>query len=125
MLLVDRLVEERIGIAVRKGEFDRLPGLGEPLVLEDDSAIPVELRSAYRMLRNAGYLPPELQLRNEIRHLEHLLNRVEIDSEAQAIRRRLCLLRARLEARGHATNLLLLDSQYRNRLIDKITHQRG
>lgn len=120
MLLVDRLVEEKINIAVRRGDFDDLPGHGKPLLLEDDSAIPAELRTAYRILRNAGYLPAELQLRNEIRQLEHLLNKVEIDSEAQSIRRRLCLLRARLEAKGYESNLLLHDSRYRNRLIEKI-----
>ena len=122
MLLVDRLVEEKINIAVRQGDFDNLPGEGQPLVMEDTSAIPAELRAGYRILKNAGFLPPELQLRNEIRQLEDLLNRVEMEGEQTSIRRRLCLLRARLAARGHESSLLLGESEYRTRVIEKIAH---
>jgi len=60
MLLVDRLVEEKINIALRQGEFDDLPGKGLPLVLEDNSAIPAELRVGDRLLKNAGFLPAAL-----------------------------------------------------------------
>lgn len=120
MLLVDRLVEERIRLAVQQGDFDMLAGYGEPLVLEDNSAVPAELRAAYRILYNAGYLPPELTLRHEIRELEHLLNRVQIESEQQSIRRRLSLLKARLAARGYESSLFLEDSEYRQRVIEKI-----
>lgn len=122
MLLADRLVEEKINIAIRQGDFDDLPGQGQPLLLEDNSAIPAELRAGYRILKNAGFLPPELELKNEIRELEHLLNKVEIDGEQQAIRRRLSLLRARLEARGYEPSLLLRENEYRSKLIKKITH---
>src|SRR5210317_422305 len=124
MILLDRLVEEQINIAERQGVFEDLPGQGRPLMLEDNSAIPAELRAAYRILRNAGYLPPELELRNEIRELEHLLNNLEIDSEQQSIRRRLCLLRTRLEASGHETSLLLRDSRYREQVIEKVARDK-
>jgi hypothetical protein len=40
----------------KKGEFDDLPGSGEPLVLDDDSHIAPELRAGYRLLKNAGCL---------------------------------------------------------------------
>ena len=122
MLLVDRLVEEKIHIAVRQGDFDDLSGEGMPLVLEDNSAIPTELRAGYRILKNAGFLPPELELRNEIQQLEDLLNEVEMEGEQSTIRRRLCLLRARLEARGHASSLVLRESEYRTRVIEKIAN---
>lgn len=116
MLLADRLVEEKIKIAERQGDFDDLPGQGKPLVMEDNSAIPADLRVGYRILKNAGFLPPELELRNEIRELEDLLNRVEMDGEQQAIRRRLCLLRARLAARGYESSLLLGENKYRQKV---------
>ena len=48
------------------GEFDNLEGQGQPLKLEDDSHIPPELRMAYKILKNADCLPPELELRQEI-----------------------------------------------------------
>lgn len=123
MLLVDRLVEEKINIAVRQGDFDGLSGAGKPLVLEDNCAIPAELRAAFRILKNAGFLPPELELRNEIQELEDLLGNVEMEGEEPAIRRRLCLLRARLEARGYQSSLLLRESEYRTRVIEKIANE--
>ena len=43
----EKIVEERIQAALRKGDFDRLEGRGRPLRLEDDSHIPEELRLAY------------------------------------------------------------------------------
>ncbi|MDI5568641.1 DUF1992 domain-containing protein, partial [Salmonella enterica subsp. enterica serovar Kentucky] len=42
--------------AQRKGEFDNLPGRGEPLILDDDSHVPAELRAGYRLLKNADEL---------------------------------------------------------------------
>ena len=54
------IAERRIQEAIERGEFDDLPGKGKPLHLgEDDRSVPEELRMAYRMLKNAGLLPPE------------------------------------------------------------------
>ena len=93
MLLIDRLAEENILAAARRGEFEDLPGAGKPLQLDDDSAVPEELRVAYRILKNAGCLPPEQQLRNEIRQIENLLDRLDADAEEFTLRRRLLLLK--------------------------------
>ena len=54
--------------AIEAGEFDNLQGKGQPLNLEDDSHIPPELRMAYKILKNADCLPPELELRQEVVH---------------------------------------------------------
>jgi len=69
----EKIVEERIRRAFEKGEFDQLTGLGEPLSLEDDSNVPDELRLAYKILKNAECLPPEIELRKEIEKTEDLL----------------------------------------------------
>src|SRR6266540_3378743 len=42
--LFQRIAEQRILEAQRKGEFDNLPGKGKPLELEDLSWVPEELR---------------------------------------------------------------------------------
>lgn len=73
MWLIDKLAEEHIREAQARGAFDRLPGAGRPLQLDDDAGVPVELRAGYRLLRNAGCLAPELQLRREITRVEQLL----------------------------------------------------
>jgi len=120
MLLVDSLAEEHIRAASRRGEFDELPGQGQPLNLEDDSAVPAELRVGYRILKNSGCLPPELTLRKEIGAVESLLDLAELGAEQKAIRRRLCLLQARLAMHGHEGNLLLREQAYRDKMIAKI-----
>ncbi len=63
MWLLDQWAERHILDAQAKGEFDNLPGSGEPLTLDDDSHVPAELRAGYRLLKNAGCLPPELEQR--------------------------------------------------------------
>ena len=57
MWLLDQWAERHIIDAQSKGEFDNLPGTGEPLTLDDDSHVPPELRAGYRLLKNAGCLP--------------------------------------------------------------------
>jgi hypothetical protein len=42
------------------------------LSLEEDSHLPPELRLVYKVLKNAGYTPPELDLRREICQVEDL-----------------------------------------------------
>ena len=61
MDILDQIAEARIQEALRAGELSNLPGAGKPLQLDDDSMIPKELRAAYRILKNSGFLPPEIQ----------------------------------------------------------------
>ena len=119
-MLIDSLAEEKIQSAIRRGEFDDLPGKGRPLVLADESGIPEALRVPYRILRNAGCLPPELALRNEISEVEVLLARVESDDEELRNRRRLCLLKARLAMRGREFDLLAREGGYREKLLRRV-----
>ena len=76
-----RLAEERIRDAIQRGEFDNLPGRGKPLNLEDDRHIPEDLRLAYKVLKNAGCLPPELELKKEISKAEELLSSMEDEGQ--------------------------------------------
>jgi len=69
----EKIVEERIRRAIEKGEFEDLSGSGEPLALENDSHIPEDLRLAYKILKNAECLPPEVELRKDIEKTEDLL----------------------------------------------------
>ena len=69
----EKIIEARIKKAQDEGAFEDLPGSGQPLHLEDDRHIPDDLRMAYKVLKNADCLPPEVQLRKEIRTTEDLL----------------------------------------------------
>ena len=89
---IERIAEERIRAAQDEGLFDNLPGKGKPLQLEDDSAVPEELRLTFKILRNAGYLPIEMEIRKEICSL-HQLIKTTIDEETRSeLRRELSFL---------------------------------
>ena len=77
MWLIDKIAEQRIAEANQKGEFENLSGAGKPLVLDGDQQVPESLRVGYRMLKNAGFIPAELQARKEIGNLQQLLTSIE------------------------------------------------
>jgi Domain of unknown function (DUF1992) len=84
---LERLAESKIRAAIARGEFDDLPGHGKPLALEDLSRVPPELRMGYKLLRNAGCLPPELEARKEEARLGALLAAAGDPKERARLRR--------------------------------------
>ncbi|EGM8503394.1 DUF1992 domain-containing protein, partial [Escherichia coli] len=108
-----------ISEAQAKGEFDNLPGSGEPLILDDDSHVPPELRAGYRLLKNAGYLPPELEQRKEAIQLMDILKGIrQDDPQYHEISRRLLLLELKLRQAGLSTDFLR--GVYAEKLLNKI-----
>ncbi len=97
MLLLEKLAEAKLKQALDSGELDNLPGQGKPMVLDDDSAIPPELRAAYRVLKNSGYLPAELVLRKEIKQVEELLLIADTHDQKKKLVLKLSLLKAKLK----------------------------
>ena len=100
MNLFDTIAEERIQAAMRRGEFDNLQGAGKPLELDDDRLVPPELRMAFRILKNAGFVPPEVELLREARDLERAVMLAESDAEKRRLALKLSLIETRLSARG-------------------------
>lgn len=76
-----KIAEDRIRRAMEEGDFDSLAGSGKPLKLEDETWIPEDLRSCYRILKNAGCIPRELELRKEIMSLKDLIYTLDDDKE--------------------------------------------
>ena len=107
MWLLDQWAERHILDAQRKGEFENLPGSGEPLTLDDDSHVPAQLRSGYRLLKNAGCLPPEMEQRKEAVELLNLLNAIrQDDPDYPGLTQRLVLLELKLRQAGLSTDFL-------------------
>ena len=50
------VAEQRIKESMERGEFEGLPGQGKPLDLDEDANVPEELRMAWKLLKNGGYL---------------------------------------------------------------------
>ena len=76
-----KIAEQRIREAMEKGEFDNLRGMGKPLVFGDETWIPEDLRAAYRVLKNSGCIPQELELTKEVLSLRDLINTIDEDTE--------------------------------------------
>lgn len=107
MWLIDQLVEQHVSEAQKNGDFDNLAGSGKKLVLDDDSHVPPELRAAYRLMKNSGFLPPELEMRREAIELQELLAGIDSsDDNYQAHSKRLVLLEAKLRQAGLSTDFL-------------------
>jgi len=121
MLIFDRIAEQRIAEAIARGEFADLPGAGRPLDLDDNPLVPEDLRLAYRILKNAGYLPPEVEARREIRALEDLIDALGAEAEVatQALRR-LQVLRMRLAESGRRGGPLLVQSEYFEHVVRRL-----
>lgn len=50
------ICEQRIREAIARGDFKNLPGAGKPLKIKNLYFLPPELRAAYTVLKNSGYL---------------------------------------------------------------------
>ena len=89
-LIAERKIEE----AIQNGELDDLPLRGQPIP-DDTLGIPEEERVAFRLMKNAGVLPEELQLSQEIVRLRATLaGVVESDEERTRLVRRLATCEA-------------------------------
>jgi hypothetical protein len=81
MNIFAKIAERRIKEAMENGEFDNLEGMGKPFTFEDETMIPEDLRMVYRILKNAGCIPPEIELRNEVVNMSALINTIDDDKE--------------------------------------------
>ena len=59
-------VEAIIQAAIARGELDDVPYKGQRIPLDDDSGVPEDERLAFRVLKNANMVPPEVASMNEL-----------------------------------------------------------
>ena len=123
MYAFQKIIEKRIKDAQKRGEFDDLPGTGEPLKLEDDSQIPEELRLAYKILKNADCLPPELELKKEIRQMEDMLENIPDEKEKYRQIKKINYKIMQLNIMGKKSPLLGETEIYYPNLVDKMTEK--
>jgi hypothetical protein len=114
------IAERRIQEAMERGEFDNLPGRGKPIVQEDLSAVPEELRMAYKILKNAGCVPPEVELTNEVSSLRRLVLEMDEGEEKRKRVRKLNFKLMKLEMMRKRPVSLGVLSQYQEQILDKM-----
>ena len=79
-------IEALIEGAIARGEFENLKGRGKPLNLDTYFDTPEHLRLGHSLLRSAGFLPEELELRAEINLLEEKCRASRDEGERRALR---------------------------------------
>ena len=125
MFCFRKIIEQRIREAQENGEFDNLPGQGEPLDFEDEGHVPEDLRLAYKILKNADCLPPELELKKEIRQMEDLLESIPDEKEKYRLIKKINYKVMKLNIMGHKSPLLEERQIYYKKLIDKFGQKEG
>jgi hypothetical protein len=114
-----KIIEKRIKEAEERGEFENLPGRGRPLKLDDDSRIPADLRLAYKILKNADCLPPEIELQKEIRKMEDMLKNIPDEKERYLQIKRINFKIMKLNMMGRKSPLLEENQIYYSKVIEK------
>jgi hypothetical protein len=110
------VAERKIKDAMDAGEFDNLPGRGQPLDLDTNPFETVEQRVAHRVLRNAGALPEWMQYEKDIErerlavmaHRERGLRAVRFSRNGASRERAAARLREEQKERMDLVNTLVL-----------------
>lgn len=113
----DKIVEERIQKARKEGAFNNLSGSGKPLKF-DDANVPEELRMAYKILKNANFLPPEIELRKQIQKTEDMLSGMEDVQERYKTIKKLNYLIFKLNAVRDTSIALDMPQRYLEKVSD-------
>lgn len=117
--IFSKIAEQRIRESIDRGEFVNLAGAGKPLIFEDETWIPEDLRMAYRVLRNAGCIPPELELKKEIMNLQELIQTIDDDRE-RIIRKVRELNFKLLKLNEMRKRPLRIEEAYENKVMGKL-----
>ncbi|MBU0995545.1 MAG: DUF1992 domain-containing protein [Proteobacteria bacterium] len=117
----EKIVEERILKAQKNGDFDNLEGTGKPIHYEDETGIPEDLRLAYKILKNAGCIPPELETSREIRQTEDLLKCQPDTKEKYRLMKKLNMLLRKRTIEAPAFASVSVMEQYHQSLVDRIS----
>jgi hypothetical protein len=115
-----KIVEERIRKAQRKGEFENLEGSGKPLDLLNDQGVAEELRLAYKILKNADCLPPEIELKKEIQHMEELLSGMGETAAKYRTMKKLNFLIMKLNTIRNTAIEFEAPQKYSDKMIEKL-----
>jgi hypothetical protein len=123
MLILERIAEKRISEAMERGEFENLSGSGRPLVQDDNPMVPESLRMAFKILKNAGITPPEVEARTEIRQLEDMLSGMEDEAERLRAMKRLNVLRLKIDTGRPDRQTLCVDALQHQRVVERLARK--
>jgi hypothetical protein len=120
MSIFEVIAERRIEEAMAKGEFDHLQCKGKPIPPDDLVMVPEELRMAYKILKNAGIVPEELELRKTIHSLSELLRACADEEERKNLRLKITEKQLRYNMIMESRGLKKIDVLYHDKIMEKL-----
>lgn len=100
MPTIDEQIAQSLRDALHNGELQSAASWGKPLDLADGYAqTPAELRMAFKALKDAGFVPPEVETMRQIAALRQLIDADPAAPSADATRTRLSELQQHLALR--------------------------
>ena len=116
----DKIIEERIRKAQKEGQFDDLPGKGQPLDLDELKGVSEDLRLAYKILKNADCKPPEIEIKEEIRQTEDLLQGMADTQKKVRLIKKLNFLIMKLNTLRQGSAEFEMPQVYESKLVDRL-----
>ena len=120
--ILQTIAERKIQQAMAEGSLaDLSHWKNKPLPPDDMAGVPEDLRMAYRLLKNGGFLPEELAVQQEITRLEQLL--VACTDEKEKVRqlKKINCLKTKLECRTGRAIQLGEEGPYYNQVVDRLS----
>jgi len=117
----ENIVEQRIREAQQAGEFNNLEGAGKPLNHDMFARVPKDLRLAYKILKNADCLPPEIELKKEIERTENLLMGIRDVRQKYKALKKLNFLIMKLNTISKRPVAFEVPQKYEQAIVDKIS----
>jgi hypothetical protein len=116
-----RIAERKILEALKEGDLNSEKWKNKPLPLDDDSFVPDDLKMAYKILKNSGYLPPEIEDKKEIKKLEDLIASTEDEHLRLKQMKKLNVLMMKVEARRTTPSNMAAQDDYYRKVVERIT----
>ena len=94
---VDEVIRQWVQKVEKTGEMRNVPGFGEPFNFNDGFLeTPTELRMAYKILKNAGYVPAEVEMVQMLALLREQLDVTKGDKEQRELRTKIAELQQKV-----------------------------
>ena len=117
---LQKIAEQRIAKAIEDGTLKTDGWKNKPLPLDDDNFVPDDLKMAYKILKNSGYVPPEIETRKEIQKLEDLIVKTEDSHQRVKQMKKLDLLMRKIDAQRSRPASIEHDDAYFRKIVEKI-----
>ncbi len=116
-----RIAERKIAEAMKTQDFTSEKWKNKPLPLDSDCNIPPDLRMAYKILKNSGYLPPEIEEKKEVQRLEDLIVATEDEHERLRQMKKLNVLLMKIDAKRSSSSNIAQQDDYYRKVVERIT----